>query len=98
MNILAFLYVFALFYVFIPGTVITLPIKGGKMVHSMVHAVLFSIILFFTYRTVFQFSVKEGQTPGQSDQFYDQNACDISGMGTSGMGTSGIYDRSGVCG
>ena len=60
MNLLAFLYVFALFYVFIPGTVITLPIKGSKMIHSLVHALLFSIVLFFTYSTVFQFSLKEG--------------------------------------
>ena len=60
MNYLAFLYIFALFYVFIPGTVITLPVKASKMVHTMIHALLFSIILFFTYHSVSLFSLKEG--------------------------------------
>lgn len=52
MSILGFLYVFALFYVFIPGALFNLPFKGSKLAHSLVHALLFSIILFFTYHTV----------------------------------------------
>lgn len=64
MNYFAFLYIFSLFYVFIPGTVITLPINGSKIVHTMIHALLFSIILFFTYHSVSQFSLKEGGCSG----------------------------------
>ena len=67
MNYLAFLYIFALFYVFIPGTVITLPVKASKMVHTMIHALLFSIILFFTYHSVSLFSLKEGQANMSND-------------------------------
>ena len=52
MNIVSILYVFILFYVFTPGTVITLPLKSSKMVHCLIHALLFSIMLFLTYDIV----------------------------------------------
>ena len=64
MNIVLILYVFILFYVFTPGTIITLPFKSSKMVHSMIHALLFSIMLFLTYDMV---SVTEGMSEYKHD-------------------------------
>ena len=78
MNYIAFLYIFALFYVFIPGTVITLPVKASKMVHTMIHALLFSIILFFTYHRVSLFSLKEGMacdTCESMNNYTDKENC-----------------------
>ena len=57
MDIVSILYVFLLFYVFTPGTVITLPFKGSKIVHCLIHTLLFSIMLFLTYDIV---NVTEG--------------------------------------
>ena len=52
MSLLTLLYVFCLFYVFIPGNIIKLPMKLDKMTTTVVHALLFSIILTFSYDLV----------------------------------------------
>ncbi len=52
MNIIALIYIFCLFYVFIPGNFIELPFKTNNMVTLMIHALLFSIILTTTYDLV----------------------------------------------
>jgi len=48
MNGLTLLYVFALFYVFIPGNIIKLPIKTSQLNLVLIHALLFSTILYYT--------------------------------------------------
>ncbi len=52
MNLLTLLYIFCLFFVFIPGNVIKLPMKMNKMTTIIVHALLFSAILTSTYDIV----------------------------------------------
>jgi hypothetical protein len=52
MSIVALIYVFSLFYIFIPGNVFELPFKVNKMVAIILHAIVFSIILTSTYDLV----------------------------------------------
>ena len=52
MNLITLLYVFCLFYIFIPGNIIKLPLKMDKMTTTFVHALLFSVILTFSYDLV----------------------------------------------
>jgi hypothetical protein len=52
MDLLTLLYIFCLFYIFIPGNFIELPIKMGTKTAMIVHAILFSAILTLTYDLV----------------------------------------------
>ena len=45
MKLLTLLYVFALFFVFIPGNIIQLPIKTSKLNITLIHGLLFSTIV-----------------------------------------------------
>jgi hypothetical protein len=49
MDLLTLLYIFCLFYIFIPGNFIELPMKMGTKTTMIVHAILFSVILTLTY-------------------------------------------------
>ena len=49
MKLLTLVYVFCLFYVFIPGNLFKLPFKTSKMNHVLLHALLFSGLLSMTY-------------------------------------------------
>ena len=60
MKLLTLLYVFCLFYVFIPGNVFKLPIKTSKMNVILIHAFLFSVVLSYTYGLVENVRVLEG--------------------------------------
>ena len=60
MKLLTLLYVFCLFYVFIPGNVFKLPIKTSKMNIILIHALLFSVVLSCTYGLVENVRVLEG--------------------------------------
>ena len=62
MKLLTLLYVFCLFYVFIPGNVFKLPIKTSKMNIILIHALLFSVILSCTYGLVENVRVLEGMS------------------------------------
>ena len=62
MKLLTLLYVFCLFYVFIPGNVFKLPIKTSKMNIILIHALLFSVILSCTYSLVENVRVLEGMS------------------------------------
>lgn len=52
MNWLMTLYVVALFYVLVPGVVLSLPPKGSKMVVALTHAVVFALVFHFTHKLV----------------------------------------------
>ena len=52
MDLLTLLYIFCLFYIFVPGNFIQLPIKTGKMTTMIIHAILLSVILTSTYDLV----------------------------------------------
>ena len=49
MKLLTLVYVFCLFYVFIPGNLFKLPVKTSKMNHVLLHALLFSAVLSISY-------------------------------------------------
>ena len=49
MKLLTLVYVFCLFYVFIPGNLFKLPVKTSKMNHVLLHALLFSTVLSISY-------------------------------------------------
>jgi len=52
MNWLMTLYVVALFYVLVPGVLVSLPPKGSKMVVALTHAVVFALVFHFTHKLV----------------------------------------------
>tara|TARA_A100001234_G_scaffold100609_1_gene88486 strand:- start:352 stop:666 length:315 start_codon:yes stop_codon:yes gene_type:complete len=60
MKLLTLLYVFALFYVFIPGNIIKLPLKTTKFNLVLIHGLLFSSILYFSLPIIEKISVLEG--------------------------------------
>ena len=51
-KIIMLLYIVVLFVVLTPGILLTLPPKGSKLVVAIVHAIIFAIILCFTYKLV----------------------------------------------
>jgi hypothetical protein len=59
-RIMMLLYITALFVALTPGILLTLPAKGSKLVVAIVHAVLFAIILYFTYNHVRRLEGFEG--------------------------------------
>ena len=60
MKLVTLLYVFCLFYVFIPGNVIKLPIKTSQLSIILIHALLFTFILSCTYSLVDHVNFMEG--------------------------------------
>lgn len=47
-----FIFSALLFFVLVPGVVITLPPKGGKYAVAAVHAAIFAVIWHFTHKIV----------------------------------------------
>jgi hypothetical protein len=52
LHLCIILYVFVLFILFTPGVFLSLPPNGSKMIIAMTHAVVFAIVLSFTYSKV----------------------------------------------
>ena len=52
MKFITIVYVFSLFYVLLPGNIINIPIKTSNKIHILLHAFLFSVIMYFTYSYV----------------------------------------------
>jgi len=52
MNWLSFVYVAVLFFVLTPGILVSLPPKSSKWVVALVHAIVYTVILTFTYHPV----------------------------------------------
>jgi hypothetical protein len=62
-KIMMLLYIVVLFVVLTPGILLTLPPKGSKLVVAIVHAIIFAIILHFTYKQI-KHLIREGFTGG----------------------------------
>ena len=62
MKLLTLVYVFCLFYVFIPGNLFKLPVKTSKMNHVLLHALLFSALLSVTYPYIENIQLYEPMT------------------------------------
>ena len=57
MNALSFIYVFVLFVILTPGVVVTLPPKTSRMIVVLIHGLLFTLILAFTYQIIAKMSL-----------------------------------------
>ena len=57
MNWLVTLYTAVLFFVLVPGVLVTLPPKQGKLVVAAFHAVVFALVWHFTHKLVWQASM-----------------------------------------
>lgn len=64
MKLLTLLYVFCLFFVFIPGNIIKLPLKTSNLNVTLIHGLLFSTILYYTISLVEDVSLFEEYTNG----------------------------------
>lgn len=62
MKLLTLVYVFCLFYVFIPGNIFTLPVKTSRMNMVLLHALLFSVMLYTTYPYIENMKLTESYT------------------------------------
>ena len=62
MKLVTLLYVFCLFYVFIPGNIFKLPIKTSHL-SIIIHALLFTTVLSYTYDLVNNVHFIEGNDP-----------------------------------
>lgn len=52
LNVWVLLYIAVLFFVLTPGILLSLPSGGSKTTVAAVHALVFSLILHFTYKIV----------------------------------------------
>ena len=57
MNWLVTLYTAVLFFVLVPGVLVTLPPKQSKLVVAAFHAVVFALVWHFTHKLVWQASM-----------------------------------------
>ena len=74
MKLLTLVYVFCLFYVFIPGNLFKLPIKTSKMNLVLLHALLFSVVLSVSYPYVESIQLYEPMTENkQTNQPPEKN-------------------------
>jgi len=56
MNVVMFVYAFALFFVLTPGVLLSLPPKGSKLLVAATHALVFALVWGFTHKMVWKFS------------------------------------------
>lgn len=58
MSLVVSLYAALLFFVLVPGILLSLPRGGGKYTVAAVHALVFAIIFHFTHKMVWRFGVR----------------------------------------
>ena len=76
MKLLTLLYVFCLFYVFIPGNIIKLPIKTSKLNITLIHGLLFSTILYYTLSMIEGNRFLEGMDNHTCDEHHIEKCMD----------------------
>ena len=57
MSLLVSLYAAILFFVLVPGVLLSIPRKGSKLVVAAVHALVFGLIYHFTHKLVWRLGV-----------------------------------------
>lgn len=57
MNPILFFYVFLLFVLLTPGILLSLPPKGSKWSMAIVHGLVFALVLCFTHKYVWEWSL-----------------------------------------
>jgi hypothetical protein len=54
MQYLMTLYTALLFFVLVPGVLVTIPPKGSKMVQALVHGLVFALVYHYTHKMVYR--------------------------------------------
>jgi hypothetical protein len=57
MSLLVSLYAAILFFVLVPGVLLSIPRRGSKLVVAAVHALVFGLIYHFTHKLVWRLGV-----------------------------------------
>lgn len=57
MSLLVSLYTAILFFVLVPGVLLSIPRKGSKLVVAAVHALVFGLVYHFTHKLVWRLGV-----------------------------------------
>jgi hypothetical protein len=57
-RITMLLYITALFVALTPGILLTLPIKGSKLLVAVIHGLIFALIYYLTYNQVFGYMME----------------------------------------
>ncbi len=78
MNWIITIYIALLFFALCPGVLVSLPPKRGKLTTAAVHAVLFAMILHFTYKFVWRMSRMEGLTNEKDEKDEEVEVADES--------------------
>ena len=72
MSLICSLYLAILFFVLVPGILVSLPPGGKKYTVAAVHALVFGVIIYFTHRFVWRMSSSlEGFQEGNTQYFSD---------------------------
>ena len=58
MSLIVSLYAAILFFVLVPGILVSLPPGGNKYTVAAVHALVFALIFHFTHKLVWRFGVR----------------------------------------
>ena len=56
MNCLVSLFTALLFFILVPGVLVSLPPKGSKTLVALTHAVIFAVVYHFTHKAVLKAS------------------------------------------
>jgi hypothetical protein len=68
MNLIVVAYAAILFFVLTPGILVSLPPKSSKMMVAATHAIIFALVLGFTCKMVWKFSMRfEGFSDGAAN-------------------------------
>jgi hypothetical protein len=107
MNWLFSLYVAILFFILTPAVLLRIPKNGSKYTVAAVHAIVFALLLHFTGKWVWNFSMRmegfsEGLTAAQianNAKTRATNLCQYGNVdrGTLPLLTGHLYDGSNVC-
>lgn len=57
-SIFMSLFIFVLFFLLTPGILLTIPPKGSKITVALVHAFVFTLVLHFTHKIVWNMIYK----------------------------------------
>lgn len=96
MNWIITIYITLLFFVLVPGVLITLPIKRDKITIAAAHALLFAAIWHFTHKMVWQLSnnISEGFEEGLIDSSGNKASTKLA----CNAAYEGYYDKDGkIC-
>jgi hypothetical protein len=86
MHYLMTLYTALLFFVLVPGVLVTIPPKGNKTTQALVHGLVFALVYHFTHKIVYRVLYEgfQGAMPPQMCG-QDKPACPAGMVCTNGV-------------